>query len=120
MVAAAKTKESRSKTAGAAAATTKAQGQQAAPTPRNGSAPAGTGAAKGGTRLAKVAYALRQLLSKCAAREGEAALLAELDGLLAHAALERVHLCLQLLCAHCQQLLGSRRVVHASMITLPG
>ncbi|MCT9126370.1 RNA polymerase-binding protein DksA [Cupriavidus gilardii] len=56
MVAAAKTKESRSKTAGAAAATTKAQGQQqAAPTPRNGSAPAGTGAAKGGTRSSKTA-----------------------------------------------------------------
>ena len=55
MVAATKTKESRSKTAGAAADTSKAQAEKSAPTPRGGSAQAGTGEAKGGTRSSKSA-----------------------------------------------------------------
>ncbi|WP_354678402.1 RNA polymerase-binding protein DksA [Cupriavidus plantarum] len=55
MTAATKTKESRSKTVTAAAATPKAQPAKAAPTPRGSTAQAEAGEAKGGTRSSKTA-----------------------------------------------------------------
>lgn len=55
MVAATKTKEGRSKTASAATQTLKAQVEESAPTPRNGTVPAGASGTKGGTRSSKSA-----------------------------------------------------------------